>query len=239
MQTQKIGQLKNDLLTKGYTHFNINDLEEFKTDYEYFKKYICNENSNLKEKIKAIRLNGAFKLKDDTTPVELIHLQKAFESNKEVIEYTNDFFQKNENNIAMLSQYWYYGEDNSVLDNFKKLFTKMVNIFYNETGEYQISHNTQITYYDKNCFLQKHEDGLVDGRICAILFYLNEDYKIENGGNLILDDKETILPIYGNVAMIDFTQGNVSHEVTKVVDGIGRYAVLAFSNTQNKKYIVK
>ena len=139
----------------------------------------------------------------------------------------------------MLSQYWYYGEDNSVLDNFKKLFTKMVNIFYNETGEYQISHNTQITYYDKNCFLQKHEDGLVDGRICAILFYLNEDYKIENGGNLILDDKETILPIYGNVAMIDFTQGNVSHEVTKVVDGIGRYAVLAFSNTQNKKYIVK
>jgi hypothetical protein len=237
MQTQQIGKLKNDLFTKGYTYFNINDFTEFEGQYEYYKKYICNETSNIKKHIECVRADGGFTSIIAQNGLEKFHLHDRYGSFEAANKFAIDFFQKNKVESSQISQYWYYGEERGVMEDFYNIFDKISNYFYNETGEYRIGYHSQFTYYKKGCFLQKHQDGLTGNRICAILFYLNEDYKQEYGGNLILDDKDLILPIYGNVAIIDFTSGNVSHEVTKVLDGIGRYAVLAFAETQNKKYV--
>jgi hypothetical protein len=245
MQTQQIGKLKNDLSTKGYTFFNINDLEEFREYYELYKKYICNQNSNLKENFNCLRMDGVFKRKSfiSNENPETYQYQSRFESHDDVKNFVNSFFEENKDKIDnnSMSQYWYYSDDKhqNIRNQFNNLFDKIVNCFYNEDGRYSIKHSPTLTYYDKGCFLKKHQDGQTQNRICAILFYLNEEYKLENGGNLILAETDVVLPIYGNIAIIDFTQGNAMHEVTKVVDGIGRYAVLSFSNTQNEKYIVK
>jgi Rps23 Pro-64 3,4-dihydroxylase Tpa1-like proline 4-hydroxylase len=77
--------------------------------------------------------------------------------------------------------------------------------------------------------LKKHQDGYVDGRICVVLIYLNDsDYKEEWGGNIVFNDVDTIPPLFGNVAVLDFTKHNAHHEVKEVVDGYGRYAFLSF-----------
>ena len=63
----------------------------------------------------------------------------------------------------------------------------------------------------------------------TVLVYLNdEDYQLDWGGNIVFERTETIPPIYGNVAILDFKEGNCIHEVKKVVDGYGRFAILSF-----------
>ena len=57
---------------------------------------------------------------------------------------------------------------------------------------------------------------------------LHEDYNFDDGGYLVLQNTEKVLPKIGNVAIIDLQSFDIPHMVEKVTGGIGRYACLNF-----------
>jgi hypothetical protein len=221
--------LKQQLNEKGYTYFNMKDYDMFSEDLEYYSKYICNESKNLKNKIRGIRVdgvpkdefksefnNGRIQIQKDCTNWENAKLAMDEISSKMDLSPLGHSFQK-----------WYYFHIADINDDFKRLADKIVKELYDIDGE--LDNNSSLTYYDSGSFLKKHQDGYVDGRICVVLIYLNDsDYNQEWGGNLVFNDTNTIAPLFGNVAVLDFTKHNPYHEVKEVVGGYGRYAFLSF-----------
>ena len=86
------------------------------------------------------------------------------------------------------------------------------------------------TLYDDKCLLTNHSDGIQKNRICAILIYLNENYDEMDGGCLVLNNTEKVIPEFGNIAIIDLQSFDVPHMVTEVIGGPGRYTILSFIN---------
>lgn len=102
-----------------------------------------------------------------------------------------------------------------------------VDLYFPPKQECQIS----LTSFSKGSLITDHADGANPRRLAAILIYLNKDWDIKNGGNLIVrkNEKETLVPAeYGQVVILDFTENNVHHEVTPVMGDRDRWAVLSF-----------
>ncbi len=215
--------LKKQLQEKGYTFFNMQDYPEFKDEYEYYKKYICSSENNLLKYINSVRFDS-----------ESLKLNINCETFQEVEEKINqEYYLKTTKYDKSHSQYWFYGEPVHITNSFRPLINKIVNIFYNENSE-EYKHILSITYYKPECFLKPHRDGQTGTRLCAVLIYLNdEEYKPEWGGNIVFEGTETVPPIYGNIAVLDFKEGNCLHEVKKVIDGYGRYAILDFISSED------
>lgn len=226
--------IKQNLHEKGYTYFNMKDYDVFSEDLNYCSKYICNESKNLKNHISGVRVDGIFKNEFDSEfGNKKIQLQKDCGNWKEAKAVMDEISSKMDLSPSTLfMQKWYYFHDEGINQDFKKIANKVVKELYDIDGE--LSHNSSITYYEPGCLLKKHQDGYVDGRICVVLIYLNDsDYKPEWGGNLVFNDTDTIAPLFGNVAVLDFTKHNAYHEVKEVVDGYGRYAFLCFVSVKN------
>ena len=221
-------ELKKQLQEKGYTFFNMKDYPEFVDDYITYKKYVCNAEKNLLHKIDSVRFDGRY-LKNHYKSFEnsRLHLDECKDSFIDAEKFFNDEYLPYLD-LPESSQYWYYGHPRELADDFKKLISNIVNKIYDESPN-SLQHLLNLTYYKSGCFLREHQDGKTQSRICAVLVYLNdEDYNIEWGGNIVFERTETVPPIYGNVAILDFKEGNCIHEVKKVVDGYGRFAVLDF-----------
>ncbi len=84
----------------------------------------------------------------------------------------------------------------------------------------------ELTYYDKGCRFVAHHDAITTN-LCSIIIYLNKNYNKENGGLLYLNGEE-IIPEFGNIGFMDLSKSDISHGVSKVTDGPGRYAILCF-----------
>lgn len=125
-----------------------------------------------------------------------------------------------------LAQIWFSAHDTSTETNL--LLKSILYKFYEYTN---VNFLNILTLYNDGCFIIPHEDGKDPARILGILIYLNKNYDEANGGNLILKNKTKIVPEYGKVVVIDYTQNSVNHEVTKVIDG-ERYAICAFIHTK-------
>jgi len=221
--------LKQQLNEKGYTYFNMKDYDMFSEDLEYCSKYICNESKNLKNRVTGVRIDGTtkneFKSEFNNKPLQISHSYPNWEEAKAAMDEFSSKMDLSESDSFI--QKWYHFNNEDINGDFKKIANKIVKELYNTDDE--LSHNSTITYYEPGCFLKKHQDGYVDGRLCVVLIYLNDsDYKSEWGGNLVFNDDDTIAPLFGNVAVLDFTKHNAYHEVKKVVDGYGRYAFLCF-----------
>lgn len=221
-------ELKKHLETNGFVTFNLKDYPEYSEYYEYYKKFICNENNNLKEYITGIKANLTKKTGED------FQIQQQFNS----FEEAKNFFETEMKPNCYLdehvnsSQFWYYGNNNEIQHSIQKCFYKIVFDLYGARAE-ELSHHVSVTYYEPGCFLKKHQDGKCLNRICAILLYLNdEDYNPEWGGNIVFNDNHSVIPTYGNVAVLDFKTHNVYHEVKKITEGYGRYAILSFINLE-------
>lgn len=215
-------KLKKELQEKGYTFFRIQDYAEFKDDYENFKKYICNKEKNLLNYINGIRLDG----NNPLVGGDVIQLAASYKNYEEAEFEVNKIIELKPN--YSITQYYYSGHNSDILQDFEKLITKIAKLLYSEVED-DLRHLINITYYKKGCLLQQHRDGISQNRLCAILVYLNdEDYNPEWGGNIVFEGNETVAPIYGNVAILDFKNNNALHEVQKVIDGYGRYAILDF-----------
>jgi len=219
-------ELKKELQEKGYTFFKMQDYSEFADEYEYYKKYICNAENNLLNYINSIRLDG----NNPNIPNSNFNLNSSYKNFEEAEIESNKIFKSDQN--LVFNQYYYTGGNMDILNDFKKLINKIIEKLYNEPT-HNLKHIHSLTYYKPDCFLKEHRDGKNGTRLCAILIYLNDiDYNPEWGGNIVFERTKTVDPIYGNIAILDFKEANCLHEVKKVVDGYGRYAILDFVSTE-------
>jgi hypothetical protein len=226
-----IEQSKDLLKNKGYTSFNLKDLNE--NYYNKFLPFKCNENNNLKEHMIGLRADyPQFSFQKDTF--------KSFEETSiEKDKIIQSFIESDLMNDKAFSQIYFQSGFNKIAENvlnkpdihieYLDVINNIVKFYFDLDENTKFEHLPFFTYYDTDCVLAKHSDGSGTGRICAILIYLNETYDDTNGGLLILGDDECVVsPVFGNVAIIDLQTFDIKHEVTKVTGGLGRFAILSF-----------
>lgn len=233
-----IEESKSLLKTIGYTSFNLKDFNE--EYYDYFLPFKCNEESNLKEHIKGLRADypGRNLQKD---------LYKTFaeaEIEKEELLQNVNGKNEGENNFSQIYYQFHFltifekiiGVDSGDTPPYTQIISSIIKQFFDIDESVELSCVTNITYYDKECMLNRHSDGTNTGRICAILIYLNETYDYNDGGILVLGNEYKVLPVFGNVAIIDLKSFDILHEVTKVTGGLGRFALLSFVKLKEDEF---
>jgi Rps23 Pro-64 3,4-dihydroxylase Tpa1-like proline 4-hydroxylase len=88
-------------------------------------------------------------------------------------------------------------------------------------------HNINLTHFDKGCWIDRHADGGGKKMVCNMLIYLNDDWKEEDGGELVIEGGGTQQPLFGNFAVLDFMHVNPFHSVTPIkTDNFHRYTIL-------------
>lgn len=97
-----------------------------------------------------------------------------------------------------------------------------------------------LTLFEKEDLITPHRDGQNPGRVCAILLYLNDDWKEGDGGELVIIDKQNekikIPPTFGTTVVLDFTleENNLSHAVLPIQGDFKRWAFIDFINTKKE-----
>ena len=227
---------KEQLKNLGYTSFNIKDLDE--NFYNQLLQFKCNEEKNIQKYFTQLRADSVYNPTggDSGSNIRIIDDFGSFE---------NALHKKEEllNQSLELQQLWHFIHYNKLFEmekfEFKKYYDGIKNLvkyFYDFDDVQEFAVDANFTYYTTGCFLQNHSDGTGTGRICAILIYLNETYDEKDGGLLILDNKETINPEFGKIAIIDLNSFDIPHMVTKVTGGIGRYAILSFVKRKEDEF---
>jgi len=224
----QFNKIQSDLQTKGYTHFN---LKEYDMDlYNLLLPFKCNATDNLQSHMTGLRVDG--ELKPELNLGMSFQLRKDYDSYDIAKNEKLKAFEKLKN----VEQAWYKQLSN-VVCNTKNLNHLDINelIFRLVRKCFQIDDDivlstivNEFTFYDEGCEIKNHKDGMYPERVCSILIYLNETYDDSDGGILILDDNESVSPVFGNVAIVSLSDSDVEHRVSKVVGGIGRYALCTF-----------
>jgi Rps23 Pro-64 3,4-dihydroxylase Tpa1-like proline 4-hydroxylase len=231
----------------GYLNFNLKDYNldlynELDSIYDknIFKSYIdaCRINLTL-QNITDDELNYIFKknffgpnginiIKDDNKLQ--LHINALSE-----IDDTNNLINDLKPFILNGDQTWKFGvlpKNNNYLNKISsKIFEKIILELYG--GKYKINveqfKNCELTLYTEGDFITPHEDGLDFGRMCVILLYLNKDYEVDFGGEIIIGNEDYIDPIFGEVVILDFTKNNIIHSVNVIKSKLfERYALINF-----------
>lgn len=192
--------MKEQLLNTGYISFDI-DNELLETIYN---ESLDNETFNL------------IKVSHDSISENTNVNKQNFHQHEKL---KNNFIQDDN-----LEQIWHWKMDSS-----EPIQRLLYNVF-KEYYDYQFDElkiMTSVTLFTQGCFINEHNDGKDPSRIAGILIYLNKDYEEANGGCLILENKTKIVPEYGRVVIIDYTQNVVQHSVTTVLEN-DRKAICAF-----------
>lgn len=224
----QFNKIQSDLQTKGYTQFN---LKEYDMDlYNLLLPFKCNSSDNLQSHMKGLRVDG--ELKQELNSGIVFQLKNEYDSYDIAKTEKIKSFEK----LKRVEQAWYKQLCN-VVCNAKNVNHTIINdaIFRLVRKCFQIDESVtlstivnEFTFYDEGCEIKNHKDGMYPERVCSILIYLNETYDENNGGILILGDTESVLPVFGNVAIVSLSDSDVEHKVSKVVGGIGRYALCTF-----------
>ena len=232
-----IEQSKEKLKNEGYTWFELEELNpEF---YNWLLPFKCNVESNIKDVMTGFRVDMI-----NNSTGEKIQYREEFETHTDATLKANEIFNLVDNEEVRSSQIWYYTDFKTVVkdpENISKFESYIKNIMmyfydFDETQEFSLF-APSFTYYDIGCHLGNHSDGTGTGRVCALLLYLNETYDEKNGGYLVLNNKDKVIPTFGKIAMIDLETFDIPHMVTKVTDGIGRYALLSFIKKKENELI--
>jgi Rps23 Pro-64 3,4-dihydroxylase Tpa1-like proline 4-hydroxylase len=175
---------------------------------------------------------------DKIDTIHQLHIGNSFVETKSNIKDLNNELKSF---IETYSQIWYWHtikknntsypkQDllcNNSLDISNKIFEFLLNDLYNVS--YQPQHSVDLTLYLKDNFIENHQDGFDERRLCVILIYLNDDYKEGYGGELVINKSSIVKPEFGNVAILDFTKNNVYHSVNSVLDdNFKRFAFIKF-----------
>lgn len=224
------------LYREGYLVF---DLESYDTELYSELKNTFNVES-AKNSINVLRMDGRF---NDVAVAESIIKKYGNDS----YNITDDSIQinlltdnptelKNEliPHVKHLFQVWFTSrhdnDDNGygledITHKINKKITKELYSTY--SGGMLVS---ELTQYKDGCFIENHNDGNFNTRNCVILIYLNEDWKPEYGGEIIIDGKLYVPPTFGKVVILDFLDNNIQHAVNPVKGDYERYAVIRFIN---------
>ncbi len=186
--------MNNSIFEKGYLKFSLKDLNN-----ELFNQLdsIYDENEF---KWTTLVCTTDFKTLDN-------NLIEGTTRNKDYItgENIEQFYKNIIKNKIDFHQMFYIGECENMV--FKRLSSKIIrNIIENTYNiKYRKPISTIYTLFTQGCKINKHVDGIMDGRLCAILVYLNKEYTNGDGGELKVNDK-TIEPIFGDVVIMDYTK---------------------------------
>ncbi len=250
-----IKEAKEKLKKDGYTSFKLEDFD--KDFFNFLLPLKCTAESNIKDECSILRVNVKHDNKKDIADlVSKLNNSNEFPTHQTAKEYGDKIIEKVGDSV-MMSQIWYYTDMNRIVapdkrkigaswlidsknarEDIENYIKNIVTYFFDfeETQEYSLFAPC-FTYYDMGCLLRNHSDGTGTGRICALLIYLNETYDENDGGLLVLNNHEKVIPTFGNVAIIDLQSFDISHMVTKVTGGIGRYAVLTFVKTKENEFV--
>ena len=218
MNGLELTKLKTDLFTNGFVSFNIKDVDvELYNELEIAippNSLNPSEFTNLQSSIINPFNNPKpeFENTIENTPFDELDLIKK----KILKNYTSE-------NGYSLDQIWFYKniKSRNILDFRHKIYS----LFYPSIGNC----GTKITLYNDECFLINHQDNMLGNRDCALLVYLSTEWNESKGGELVIDNTTIVPPIYGQVAILDFTKHNPYHMVNKV-NGFNRYCLISFCN---------
>jgi Rps23 Pro-64 3,4-dihydroxylase Tpa1-like proline 4-hydroxylase len=224
----QFNKIQSDLQTKGYTQFN---LKEYDMDlYNLLLPFKCNATDNLQSYMARVRIDGELKRELNLgVPFQLKNEYESYDDAK--IEKLKAF-----EKLKKVEQAW-YNQPLAEVCKTKNINGTLINnsIFQLVRKCFQIDEDialstivNEFTFYDDGCLIENHKDGMYPERVCSILIYLNETYNDNDGGILILDGNESVSPVFGNVAIISLGDSDVEHRVSKVIGGIGRYALCTF-----------
>jgi hypothetical protein len=192
--------MKEELLHNGFISFDI-DNALLETVYN---ESLNNDIFNL------------FKVSHDSITDNKYINERSFEKHEKL---KNKFLEDDN-----LEQIWHWKSDG--LDTAKTLIYEVFNEYYDYKFD-ELDIMTSLTLFTKGCFINDHNDGKDPNRIAGMLIYLNKEYDETNGGCLILKNETKIVPEYGRVVIIDYTQNTVQHAVTTVLE-TDRKAICAF-----------
>ena len=119
--------------------------------------------------------------------------------------------------------------NDDILKDFQKKFVeKYYSDKLRETGN--LFGGTNLQFYDEGCEIKLHDDGRQENRLCVFLYFLNDEWNEENGGNLILHTKDgssiKVNPVFPNFVVLD-TDVNLFHEV-ELVKKETKYNIVSF-----------
>lgn len=237
-----IQEFKNSLLTEGYCVGNLSDVlssEEIETLRDYY-------NSKLKGILQRGEKSKYFSYRHNYQPpngepqtyANKISIEEAVERDK---------FCK-ENNL-LIWQRWLESsppvEDQDFIDIPFNICIKIPKMIYPEYNydNYGLGRG-DVSLFEDEHFICRHNDGENEGRICVILVYLTEekDYN-DGGGELVIETASgkniEIKPLFGTFCMLDFTKHNIPHEVYPTKNGFKRFTYINFVtlNERNKNVI--
>lgn len=221
---------RKKLLEKGCCTFVIDNEEDMATLEEFSK-------------------NKAFDSKEWTDlrwSCHVIH----FNTHNQAMSFTNDhkpgqpmqyLDQENVPNQA------YFESDIVETDNTGENIEKVRNLFRKFTCEgYNLKREDldprvdfRVNVHVSGFHIRNHRDGQnyekgQNPRICAILIYMNKDWKKEHGGNLIIHNgEETITPSFGRVVMIDLTKHDIEHSVDRIITDKPRLSLIVFMTSNS------
>jgi Rps23 Pro-64 3,4-dihydroxylase Tpa1-like proline 4-hydroxylase len=208
---------KEHFLKYGYCNASLKDIDlDF---YNYLDiNFACDENRNLQNKFTKLRF--------DSTKIETKY-HSPIPSYEDANCKKEEFLNTNE--ASTISQCWYFSHNikKSEHDIISKGIYNICKYYYDLPENSSLDNSElSLSYYDTGCRFREHKDGY-SVNLCSMIIYLNKNYKKEDGGLLLLNGEE-IVPEFGNVGLMDLSKYQISHGVTEVIGGPGRYAILDF-----------
>jgi Rps23 Pro-64 3,4-dihydroxylase Tpa1-like proline 4-hydroxylase len=113
------------------------------------------------------------------------------------------------------------------LKEFQKNFVKK---YYPDKNYNNFVLSTKLQFYNKGCEIKLHDDGQPTNRICVFLYFLNNEWNENNGGQLVLQDLNNndiiINPIFPNFVVLD-SDKNLFHKLEKIKKDT-KYNIVSF-----------
>lgn len=246
-------ELKQELQENGFCTFH---LSEYDNDYyQYILNNVIKDRDSevFKEKYKSLKIDFSdihdskiwleeyLDEHNDNILIKNVRYSGASDSHVQCNVTFKKFEQANEfkkfilnKGVRKISQAWFTSE-NGIIDTseVKELNQKLLKKIYGIDENTEMNNNLMVTYFNNGCKIEPHQDGANEGRLGAILIYLNTQYDANDGGFLRLRRQYDILPNLGTVAILDFTKNDIIHEVIESTSEYGRYAILDFINFKN------
>jgi Rps23 Pro-64 3,4-dihydroxylase Tpa1-like proline 4-hydroxylase len=201
----------------------LNDVEEYANN---LKQYI--------ESRRESHLECIFTLKnmkeDDFNKYDFIR-NVPYNDVEKTVKFMEENKLKSWQKWFMLKKPWEFKQLHGEI--LEKISLKIVNYLYKnknyKTNDFDYSGT--FTLYENTHFIENHQDGKNENKICTVLIYLNEEHNENDGGELVLNTysnkKLVIKPTLGTFVALDFTTGlGVEHSVNMVNGDFKRYTYI-------------
>lgn len=142
------------------------------------------------------------------------------------------------NENLIVTQQWYQMsgyKHSSIVNYFSSVVEDFIFDVYPELNVNNIGHDASISLYENGDFINEHQDGFNQGRLCAILIYLTDIKEYNNGGGELIINNTSVIPVKGTYAIIDFTKNNPFHAVNPVKNNFRRFCFLDFVYNLDKQ----